>query len=767
MQQPLVSDSPIPSSEAAASARRWVLVLCVCAVVVAAVHWPVLSAGAESFDDNYYVGDEGVAAHPGWESIERLLRGTLQPTGVPGYAHPVAILSLMLDYALGGRLDDPLAFHRTNLILHVMNTLLVMVLVRRFFKQPLAAAAAGLLYGLHPLTVEPVAWIAQRKAILATWFGLWCLAVYVWHLDRRKWWLYAAALASYCLACMSKPSALPIPALLLVLDYWPLRRLSWRAVWEKLPFFVIGGAAGAVAVISHARTLGVTLLPGASVLRVPLVVCDKTVFILKKIAWPNDLSGFYPAPSASSVDQHALVCALLTCLLVAVVIGTAWRTRALLAARGKRGLAPSQSALALPKTAFREVPVPFCHGLLGGGLFFAIAVSPVIGVLGYSWIYFQDCYVYLPLVGLALVVGWLGSLMAGWAAGGKRRKWAAYAFAVIVLAVAAAEANGTRGYLLHWQGRTDLYRHMLTLYPDEWVLHNNLGGILSEQGLLNEALAQQQQALALGPAGDDATRNHRGLGVTLARMGRFAEAEEHFYIALQAAPQEITGRHDYAVQLAQKGRLAEARALLSAIVRAKPQWPEARNNLGNVLSELGELDSAVAQYSEAVRLRPAYAEARTNLGAALGDMGRTGEAAEQFNAVLSVDPQNAKSHYRLGDIYLATGEPEKAAEQYREALRVRPDDWLTQQNLGIALQNLGRFDEAGQAHHKAAELNPRCADCWFGLGYALEMLGRLDAARTAYQRALEIDPKNGQAARRLEALSRGGSRNQPEAPARE
>jgi tetratricopeptide (TPR) repeat protein len=704
------------------SARWWLLILVACAAVVAAVHWPVLSAGAESFDDRYYVGDEGVAAQPGWESIERLLRGTLRPTGVPGYAHPAAILSLMLDHAIGGRLDNLFAFHRTNLILHVMNTLLVVVLMRRFFGRPMAAAAAGLLYGLHPLTVEPVAWIAQRKAILATWFGLWCLAFYVWHLDRRRWWLYVAALASYGLACMSKPSALPIPALLLVLDYWPLRRLSWRAVWEKASFFVVGGAAGAVAVISHARTLGVTILPGASVLRVGLVVCDKAVFILKKIVWPNDLSGFYPAPSASAVDEHALACVLVTCLLAALVVGSAWRTRA----------------------------------VLGGVMFFGVAVSPVLGVLGYSWIYFQDCYVYLPLVGLVLVVAWLGSAAAGPATGGGRGRWAGCCFAVVVLAVAAAEARGTRAYLRQWQGRTDLYRHMLRQHPDEWVLHNNLGAILSEQGLLDEALAEQQRAMELGPVGDDAVRNERGLGVTLARMGRFAEAEEHLYRALQAAPGEIAGRHDYAVRLAQRGRLAEARAQLSAVVQARPEWPEARNNLGNVLSEMGELGLAVAEYAEAVRLRPGYVEARTNLGVTLSDLGRAEEAIEQFNAAIGLDPQNAKGHYRLGDIYLAKGESEKAAEHYREAMRVRPDDWVTQQNLGGALQNLGRYGEASEAHRKATELNPRSADCWFGLGYDLEMLGQAEAARAAYQKAVAIEPGHSQAAQRLAALSRGG-----------
>lgn len=680
----------------------------ICGAWVAAVHWPVLSAQAISFDDGYYLGSGSPISNPGWVSIERLFRETFKPTVIPGYTHPAAMLSLMLDYALGGRLDNLFAFHCTNLILHVMNTLLVIVLMNRLFGSPAAAAAAGLLFGLHPLTVEPVAWIAQRKAILAGAFASWCLLFYAWHVHRRRWWLYAASLVAYGLAVMSKPTALPIPALLLVLDFWPLRRLSLRSLWEKTPFFVLGAGGAVVATVSHARTLGVSLLPDSGGPALPLVMCDKLALAFRSIIWPSRLSCYYPASSTLPLSEPAVIASVVgTCIVVALVIVSARRTRAILAGTG----------------------------------FFMLALSPMLGAVGYSWIYFQDCYLYLPLLGLVLLLAWLGSRAFRPAGGSGRRRWARCGFAIAVLAAGAGESWETRGRLRNWQGRTAQYEHMLALYPNAWVLHNNLGTILSDQGDLDGALGHQRRALDLKPTGDDAVRTHRGLGTTLARLGKLVEAKEEFATALLAAPQEIGERHDYAARLAQEGHLVEARAQLSAIVEVRPDWAEARNNLGNVLHELGEADQAVAQYAEAVRLRPGYVEAHANMGAVLSDLGRGDEAVEQFETALRLDAANAKSHYRLGDIYLGQGRFEEAVRHYEEALRVKPNDWMTQLNLGVGLAELGRFVEAAEAHRKAAELNPRCAECWLRLGQDLEMQGQTEAAKTAYRRAWEIDPQ--------------------------
>ena len=230
------------SADAGRSLRTTLIALALpvmVAAITAAVHWPALSAQAESFDDPYYLAADGIVANPGWASVRKLFGELLKPTGVPGYAHPLAMLSLMLDYATGGRLDQPFAFHRTNLVLHVATTVLIVVLLQLLFRRPGAAAGGGLLFGLHPVNVEIVAWIAQRKALLAGFFGVWCLVLYVLWVSRRRTWLYVLSLLAFVLATMSKPSALPLPVLLLVLDFWPLHRLTLRALREKVPFFAL------------------------------------------------------------------------------------------------------------------------------------------------------------------------------------------------------------------------------------------------------------------------------------------------------------------------------------------------------------------------------------------------------------------------------------------------------------------------------------------------------------------------------------------------
>ncbi|MFH0980558.1 MAG: glycosyltransferase family 39 protein, partial [Planctomycetota bacterium] len=222
-----------------------VLILVV-ALTVAAVHWPALSAQTLSFDDAQYLTKNLLVQNPSWASAGRFLREVLEPSTVSGYYQPLAMISLMLDHALGGRADQLRPFHRTSLILHISNTALVIVLLYLLFRQAWVAVAVGLLFGLHPLTVEPIPWIGERKTLLATFFALCCFITYVGYARRRSWKRYVACLVWFVLALMSKPTTTPLPVLLLLLDYWPLRRLNKRAVLEKVPFLIIAGLSAVI-----------------------------------------------------------------------------------------------------------------------------------------------------------------------------------------------------------------------------------------------------------------------------------------------------------------------------------------------------------------------------------------------------------------------------------------------------------------------------------------------------------------------------------------
>ena len=235
------SDGPAggePAGHAEGTPRRPTVVLAALAVGVAVAvmigHWPALSARALAFDDDKHIFQNVLVQNPGFSSARRIVGEVLEPS-VGGYYKPLSMLSLMLDRAVADQPDDVRPFRRTSLGLHVVNTILVVVLLYQLFGQPWVAALVGLLFGLHPCTVEAIPWTAERKALVSAFFSLWCLVLYVRYARRRGWGFYAAALVMYLCALLSKPTATPVVALLLLLDYWPIRRLSWRAVWEKLP----------------------------------------------------------------------------------------------------------------------------------------------------------------------------------------------------------------------------------------------------------------------------------------------------------------------------------------------------------------------------------------------------------------------------------------------------------------------------------------------------------------------------------------------------
>ena len=192
--------------------------------------------------------------NPSWNSTARFFGEVLKPSSVKGYYQPLAMVSLMLDWASGASLENLTPFHRTSLALHVINTMLVILFLHAVFGNPWLAALAGLLWGAHPMTIEVTSWLAERKTLLATLFSLCCLICYVRWTRRPKRWLFAVALLLFVLALLSKPTSTPLPVLLLLLDCWPLRRLSLRALLEKIPFLIIAGVSSVITVASQARS---------------------------------------------------------------------------------------------------------------------------------------------------------------------------------------------------------------------------------------------------------------------------------------------------------------------------------------------------------------------------------------------------------------------------------------------------------------------------------------------------------------------------------
>jgi protein O-mannosyl-transferase len=545
--------------------------------LVAATYWPVLSARAISFDDNQYLIDNPLVRTPGWASAGRFMMEVSRPSTVAGYYQPLTMISLMLDCALGGSPDDFRPFHRTSLMLHLLNTGLLVVLLYLLFGEPWVAAAGGLLFGLHPLNVEAIATIGERKTVLSPFFAFGCMILYVQYARHAGKVLYVASLAAYLLALLAKPISMPLPVMLLLLDVWPLGRWGRRAVIEKVPFLAMGGLFGIITVISQGQFAPVPVPGDYPLVRVPLILCHGLIFYLQKIAWPVHLSVHYPYPDPLGMSNPAVAAGVLaTCLLVPLVV----------------------------------VSLRWTPALAIGMLCFLVALFPTMGLVGFSVVLTSDKYVYLPFVGLLIPLSWSAN-EALRRASPARRAWAGRTGgALVVCVLGCLLAAATRRTLEPWKDTVSLHKHMRALAPRAVIVHNNLAMALMKQGRTDEAIESLREALRVNPRYGLA---HRNLADALLGQGDVDGAITHYAAAARLEPNLPIVHFRLGTLLLSRGRLDEASSQLRAALALKPDLAEAHNNLGSVLLRQSQVPEAVAHFREALRLRPDLAGARQNL----------------------------------------------------------------------------------------------------------------------------------------------------------
>ena len=608
-------------------------------VVILAAYWPGLSAKALMLDDDQYLVNNRLVQNPGWESAKRFITEVLKPSTVRGYYQPLAMISLMLDVAMGAGVDNLRPFHYTSLALHIANSLLLAVFIYLLFGRIWPAAMVGLLYGVHPITIESVAWVSERKTVLAAFFAMWSLLFYLSFIRRRYRRHYVLCLLMFVLSLLSKPSIVGLPILLLLLDFWPLRRLNRRAVLEKLPLFAVAALFSVITFLSQSGT-SLVKMPGQSGLgRVMLICCHNIIFYLYNLFWPVNLSWYYPFPKPFNLSQPiALAGVIGTCLLIVTLLISLRRTRSLAA----------------------------------GWLFFFVAIFPTLGVIGFHPMIAADRHMYFPMVGFFLILGWLFSRI--WKDEKKIVGLGLPARRIILTAVvvllAASEFILTRCYLVHWRDSESVYRYMLKLSPDVVVLHNNLGNVLGDLGKDHQAFEHFTRSLKLKP---NSPKVHSNIGNTLERLGRLDEAIEHYKKALSLRPGFSEAHYNLASALVKKGRTDEAIAEYRQALRYRPDDVDALNNLGFVLTEQGEFDEAIEYYKKAIEIEPANIIAHGRLGLVLAGMGKIDEAIEEFWIVLKARPDDVEMRCNVGILLAQQGRTSEAIEQYRKALQINPD----------------------------------------------------------------------------------------------
>jgi Flp pilus assembly protein TadD len=570
----------------------WIFLLL--AVAVFAAYWPALDCGFVNYDDPAYVtGNVNIKDGITWHGVVWAFTHSFA-----GNWFPLTWLSHMLDCQIFGL--DPGLHHLTNLCLHVLATLLLFAVLRRITCARWPSAMVAALFALHPLHVESVAWIAERKDVLSAFFWMVTLAAYTKYVARPGPARYGLTLLTFCLALMAKPMAVTLPLVLILLDYWPFAR--GVHIKEKLPFLGLSAAVSVITYLVHekaAAVVSVDLLP--ITVRLQNALVSYATYIVKMF-WPGRLAVFYPYPSGSLL-WPSILAALAMAAVTAVAVRTARRR-------------------------------PY---LIVGWLWYLVTLAPVIGLIQAGQQARADRYMYIPMIGLSISLVWGAAEIL------HSRPLAA---AAIAAGVCTACAVLTWSQVRYWHDSVSLFQHAVDVTTDNYIARFNLAYALGARGEDGEAARQLAEAVRIRP---NSAVAHAELGQLLAKQGRTDEALVQLHTAATLNPTDASTHYRIGILLAAAERTDEAAAELSEAVRLDPGNADAHRNLGISLVILGRLPEAAEEFGAAVQLKPDDVQARFNFGLALVNLGRTREAIAQLSEAVRMNPGSAEARTALDD----------------------------------------------------------------------------------------------------------------------
>ncbi len=600
------------------------------AALVLVLYWPATGGEFVSLDDPRYVfANEHVLGGLSWDAVGWAF-GTVHASNW----HPLTWLSLQLDATLWG--GGPFGFLAVNVVLHALNTLLLFVALWRMTGALTASALVAALFAVHPLRVESVAWVSERKDVLSGTGWMATLLAYDWYARRPGRGRYALVAAALTLGLLAKPMLVTLPVVLLLLDWWPLRRLSAAdpaarrrlasLLLEKLPLLAIAAAVAAATVVAQ-RSGGAV----ASLAQVPLALRLLNALAaygayLWKTVWPLDLAVFYPHAGYLPGDPLA-----------------ALRWPAL----GGAALLLGVSALVL--AAARRRPY-----LAVGWLWYVLTLLPVIGLVHVGQQAMADRYTYVPLIGIAIMLVFLArDAVRQW----PRLRPLGLALAVVVLSAGALQ---TRRQIAVWQNSLTLFEHALAVTADNYFAHTNLAAVLVALRRDDDAVPHYEAALRIAPRYATALT---GLASVLSRRGRIDDAAALNQRALAEEPDSPVMLSNQGAVRLQQDRLAEAQALFERALLGAPDYAIAHANLGVIAFRRGEVGRAADHFRRAATLNPVSVAAHMNLGLAMLQLGRPAEAAVAFETVLRLHPGNPDATRHLATARAAGAPASLAGEQ--------------------------------------------------------------------------------------------------------
>ncbi len=710
----IVSRSQVFSTDS--QSKRTILAVCASlAVMVLGVFGQTLRNGFVNYDDVLYVTtNPHVTTGITWAGIKWAFT-SCRPAGL---WLPLTWLSLMLDSQLYGL--NPGGFHFTNVLFHTATTVLLFLFLNQMTGKMWRSAFVAAIFAVHPLRVESVAWVAERKDVLSGFFFMLTLLMYARYTrgvvdgQTRLWnWPYGLMVFFSVLGLMAKPMLVTLPFVLLLLDYWPLQRLTFqssqivfrRLLFEKLPLFVLATAASVLAFFSQKN--GHAMFPLPFGLRLENALMSHGRYLMKMF-WPDHLTVLYPYPIQIPWWEVMAGGGLLLGGTVAVIL------------------------------LARRFP-----WLLFGWFWHLGMLLPVIGIVQVGRQAMADRFTYLPQIGLYVALAWgINALATSW----RIPRFALGAAAAIIIAILMACSINQISY---WRNSESLWTHTLACTPPNPIAHFELGLALDVAGRRSDAIEHYRQALKIDPEYPSAWTC---LGHALFEEGLFDESVDCMNRAIQIQPGDFQNYSTLGAALAKEGKAVEAIDAYRKALELQPDNPEVCFHLAELLASQKQFTEAIQFYEATLRLQPDYAEAQSGLADALAAQGQFEEAIGHYQAAIQIKPDYFMAHYNFGVLLAAHARLDEAAEQFHTVIQLNPDYTNAYGNLANVLMGQGKLDEAIIQYQQTIELAPGSAQAHFRLGLALEKKGQMADAIEQFQLTLRLNPNHEGAKTQLRSL---------------
>ena len=684
-----------PLTVATSYARQDVLAFVALGLLLVVSYLPAMLWGGFIWDDVTYLLEAELV-----REVSGLWKFWFSPAEhVEGHYWPLTYTTFWLEHKLWG--FDPTGYHVVNVLLHLANTLLLWHLLRRLAVPGAWMVAA--VFAVHPLHVESVAWVIERKDVLSGLFFLAAVLAWMRFVEQPSRGRYAWSLALYATALLSKSIAVTLPVSLLIWHWWKQGRVTKTDLLRMVPFCVVG-IGYAVGDLSLSRSV-IFASFDYSLTERTLIAAHSLWFYCGKLLWPKDLAVIYPLWDIRIADPLA------------------W------------GYFIAAVVLALALWHFR---LRIGRGPLVGALFFAVTLSPALGFVDHDYMryaFVADRHQYLASIGVIAVV--IGS-----ATYGVRRLSGLGQKGVLGVAMVALVALG----MLTWRqagiyrDEETFFRHIVALNPQALNAHYQLGGALYRREQYEEALDAYRIAVAQRPNHDEA---HFLLSLALDKLGRFEEAEHHLRRVIVLDPQGKIAHLNLSDALYNQGRYEEALDAIHIAIEQAPDFLEAHVNLSAILNALGRSDEAETHLRRAIELNPQNVDLVWRLAEILMPQGRYEEAFDLIAQAEALDPassQAAELHFLIGQTAQDNGQPEVAAEYYMRAFDIDPHHTQAIRRLAHLRLEQQRYDEALELFQRLTDLDPSDAVAYGNMGIVFFYLGRNDEALGSFDHALSLDP---------------------------